>query len=176
MPALPGGVHCAVRRSRLSEYRRFLRNGFVALAGQDVSTAGWICEVGSPADEAEVLRDARDFRHLIQTVGGVCCFSWLSRSAQHRRTWATGYGCRCPSAGLRRRGLVHLATAGGEALPAGYPARCHIACGEGGHQRLGGRVASGGAHRGDGPMPRPASLAFSRAIPIRWWHGSAGAG
>ncbi|SLZ54501.1 Uncharacterised protein [Klebsiella variicola] len=155
-PRLQGGVHR--RRGAavltLQDTGGLLRDGFVALAGQDVEHrlgADNLRGRGHQRDEAEVLAHAGDFRqYLIQTVGGALLLQLAFEVGEHP---ARNLGDEDTAVGalqLAFEGVVlltHLAEVRRNALQlvdieAGVVRRA----GEGGDQRLGGRVAVGGAH------------------------------
>ncbi|CAM3892217.1 hypothetical protein KLVA111870_26705 [Klebsiella variicola] len=155
-PRLQGGVHrhrgAAVLA--LQDTGGLLRNGFVAPAGQDVEHrlgADNLRGRGHQRDEAQVLAHAGDFRqHQVQLVRGVLLLQLAFEVGEHP---ARNLGDEDTAVGalqLAFEGVVlltHLAEVRRDALQlvdieAGVVRRA----GEGGHQRLGGRVAVGGAH------------------------------
>ncbi len=159
-PRLQGGVN---RRRGVAVFAfqntgGLLRNGFVAFAAQHVEHrlgADNLRGRGDQRDEAEVLAHAGDFRqYLIQTVGGALLLQLAFKVGEHPARHLGDQDTAVGAFQLAFEGVVffaHLAEVRGDALQlvdieAGVVRRA----GEGGHQRFGGRVAIGGAHRGDG--------------------------
>ncbi len=153
--------------------RRFFGNGFVALAGQDV-------EHRTGADNLRGRSHQRDKAEVLAHAG----FSASTRSACPPRSAASAglrgwsasapgfgppeYGCRSLSAWPSRHGIfARLAEVRGDALqlqdiqPGVMLSTCQRR-----HQRLGGRVAVGGAHGGNRRVDAVDArlVAFSRAI------------
>ena len=159
-PRLQGGVH----RGRgaavlaLQDTGGLLRDGFVALAAQHVEHrlgADNLRGRGHQRDEAEVLAHAGDFRqYFIQTVGGALLLQLAFEVGEHPARHLGDEDTAVGALQLAFEGVVlltHLAEVGGDALqPVDIEAGVVRRASEGGHQRLGGRVAIGGAHRGDG--------------------------
>ncbi|VGP43818.1 hypothetical protein SB01124_04112 [Klebsiella quasipneumoniae subsp. quasipneumoniae] len=159
-PRLQGGVH---RRRRVAvltfqNARRFFSDGFVALAGQDVEHrlgADNLRGRGDQRDEAEVLAHAGDFRqHFIQTVGGILLLQLAFEVGEHPARDLGDQNAAVGALQLALEGVVlltHLAEVRRDALQlVDIQPGVILRAGEGGHQRLGGRVAVGGAHRGNG--------------------------
>ena len=155
-PRLQGGVH---RRRSVAVFTfqnagGLLRDGFVALAGEDVEHrlgADNLRGRGDQRDETEVLAHARDFRqHFIQTVGGALLLQLAFEVGEHPARHLGDEDTAVGAFQLAFEGVVlltHLAEAGRDALQLVDIQPCVILrAGEGGHQRFGCRMAVGGAH------------------------------
>ncbi|VGP39343.1 hypothetical protein SB00094_01725 [Klebsiella variicola subsp. tropica] len=110
---------------------------------------------GDQRDEAEVLAHAGDFRqHQVQFVRGVLLLQLAFEIGEHPARDLGDEDTAVGALQLAFEGVVlltHLAEVRRDALQlVDIEAGVVLSTGEGGHQRLGGRVAVGGAHRGDG--------------------------
>ncbi|CAB3275316.1 hypothetical protein SVZ_N_04411 [Salmonella enterica subsp. enterica serovar Typhimurium] len=135
----------------------FLRDGFVALAGQDVEHrlgADNLRGGGHQRDEAEVLAHAGDFRqHLVEFVRRVLLLQLAFQVGQHPARYLRHQNAAVVALQLAFKGVVffaHLAEVGGDIFqlqdiqPGVVLSTCQRR-----HQRFGGRVAVGGAHGGN---------------------------
>ena len=135
-----------------------LRDGSVAFAGQHVKHrlgADNLRGRGDQRDKAEVLAHAGDFRqHLIQTVGGVLLLQLALEVGEHPARHLGHEDAAVGALQLAFEGVIfpaHLAEVRRDALKLQdiQPGVMFCAC-QRRHQRLGGRVAVGGAHGRDG--------------------------
>ncbi|CAA0223337.1 Uncharacterised protein [Klebsiella oxytoca] len=135
-----------------------LRDGSVALAGQHVQHrlgADNLRGGGDQRDEAEVLAHAGDFRqHLIQTVGGVLLLQLALEVGEHPARYLGHEDTAVGALQLAFEGVVfpaHLAEVRRDALqPEDIQPGVIFCARQRRRQRLGGRVAVGGAHGRDG--------------------------
>ena len=138
----------------LQNARRFFSDGFIALAGQHVQHrlgADNLRGGGDQRDEAEVLAHAGDFRqHLIQTVGGVLLLQLALEVGEHPARHLGHEDTAVGALQLAFEGVVfpaHLAEVRRDAFELqDIQPGVVLSTRQGGHQRLGGRVAVGGAH------------------------------
>ncbi|SXG01793.1 Uncharacterised protein [Klebsiella variicola] len=155
-PRLQGGVHRrrGVAVLALQDTGGLFRDGFVALAGQDVEHrlgADNLRGRGDQRDETEVLAHAGDFRqHQVEFVRGILLLQLAFEVGEHP---ARDLGHQDTAVGalqLAFEGVVlltHLAEVRGDALQlVDIQPGVILRAGEGGDQRLGGRVAVGSAH------------------------------
>ena len=134
------------------------RNGFVALAAQHVEHrlgADNLRGRRDQRDKTEVLAHAGDFRqHLVQLIGGVLLLQLAFEVGEHPARHLGDQDAAVGAFQLAFEGVVfftHFAEIRGDALQlVDIQARVVRRAGEGRHQRFGGRMAVGGAHRGDG--------------------------
>ena len=135
-----------------------LRDGFIALAGQHVQHrlgADNLRGRGDQRDKAEVLAHAGDFRqHLIQTVGGVLLLQLALEVGEHPARHLGHEDTAVGALQLAFEGVVfpaHLAEVRRDAFELqDIQPGVVLSTRQGGDQRLGGRVAVGGAHGRDG--------------------------
>ena len=135
-----------------------LRNGFVALPGEDVKHrlgADNLRGGGDQRDKAEVFAHAGDFRqHLIQTVGGVLLLQLAFEVGEHAARHLGHEDTAVGALQLAFEGVVfsaHFAEVRGDALQLqDIQPGVMFRSGQRRHQRLGGRVAVGGTHGRDG--------------------------
>ena len=153
---LQGGIdrHRGVAVFTLQNARRFFSDGFVALPGQDVKHrlgADNLRGRGDQRNKAEVLAHAGDFRqHLVEFVGGVLLLQLALEVGEHPARHLGHEDTAVGALQLAFKGVIfpaHLAEVGRDALQLQDIQPGVVLCpGEGGDQRLGGRVAVGGAH------------------------------
>ncbi|OMB18520.1 hypothetical protein BLX65_02185 [Salmonella enterica subsp. enterica serovar Newport] len=135
----------------------FFGDGFVAFPGQDVEHrlgADNLRGRGHQRDKAEVLAHAGDFRqHLVQLVRRVLLLQLAFEVSEHSARHLGHQNTAVIAFQLAFKGVVffaHLAEVGGDVFqlqdiqPGVVLSTCQRR-----HQRLGGRVAVGGAHGGN---------------------------
>ncbi|GAR08067.1 hypothetical protein NGUA03_03229 [Salmonella enterica] len=135
----------------------FLRDGFVALAGQHVEHrlgADNLRGRGHQRDKAEVLAHAGDFRqHLVEFVRRVLLLQLAFEVSEHSARHLRHKDAAVVAFQLAFKGVVlfaHLAEVRGDIFqlqdiqPGVMLSTCQRR-----HQRFGGRVAVGGAHGGN---------------------------
>ena len=135
-----------------------LRDGSVAFAGQHVKHrlgADNLRGRSDQRDKAEVLAHPGDFRqHLIQTVGGVLLLQLPLKVGEHPARHLGHEDTAVGALQLAFKGVIfpaHLAEVRRNALKLqDIQPGVVLSTRQGGDQRLGGRVAVGGAHGRDG--------------------------
>ncbi|CNT56197.1 Uncharacterised protein [Salmonella enterica subsp. enterica serovar Bovismorbificans] len=136
---------------------RFFGNGFVALAGQDVEHrlgADNLRGGGHQRDKAEVLAHAGDFRqHLVEFVRRVLLLQLAFEVGEHPARYLRHQNTAVVAFQLAFKGVIffaHLAEVRGDIFQLqDIQPGVMLSTGERGDQRLGGRVAVGGAHGGN---------------------------
>ena len=138
----------------LQNARRFFSDGFVALPGQDVKHrlgADNLRGRGDQRNKAEVLAHAGDFRqHLVEFVGGVLLLQLALEVGEHPARHLGHEDTAVGALQLAFKGVIfpaHLAEVRRDALQLqDIQPGVVFRSGQRRHQRLGGRVAVGGAH------------------------------